>query len=75
MKTEEKSQKTQGVKMAATDEKTEERNPSLSYTIKSLGGNIQKLQKLKVLTQEEIETLVTIRKKLIEKYIGLDLNL
>ena len=42
------AEKTQGVKTA-------ERNPSVSYTIKSFKQVIQKLEKLKAVTKEEAD--------------------
>lgn len=57
-------------KTSQGDKKAEERNPSLSYTIKSLGGNIKKLIKLKALDKKRMDELVTIHKELVNAYIG-----
>lgn len=67
--TKKKTEKTQGV------ETVQERNPSLSYTIKSLSGNIKKLKKLKAATEEELSQLIAIHKNLLNKYIGGELDL
>lgn len=63
------------VEKAPGAEEQQERNPSLSYTIKSLSGNIKKLKKLKIATNEEIAQLIAIHKNLLNKYIGGELDL
>lgn len=70
----EKSRQAERAEAAKTATK-EERNPSLSYTIKSLSGNIKKLKKLKAVTDEEIRQLVEVHKNLLNKYIGGELDL
>lgn len=52
-----------------------ERQPSLSYTIKSLGGNIKKLKQLKAVNDTELTMLIETYKTLRNKYIGMDLEL
>lgn len=54
--------------------KEKDRNPSLSYTIKSLSGNIKKLKQLKAVTDKELQTLIEIHKTLLNKYIGGEIN-
>lgn len=65
----------QGAKTAETDKKTEERNPSSTYTIKSLAGNITKLEKLKMCNEEELKTLKKIHRAVMERWIGGNLGL
>lgn len=66
-----KTEKAQGAETATA----EDRNPSLSYTIKSLGGNIKKLEKLAAVTNEELEKLRDIHKRLVMNYIGYELGI
>lgn len=66
-----KAETTQGVNTAKKDE----RNPSLSYTIKSLNGNIKKLKKLKAISDDEVKTLTEIHKNLVLRYIGAEMTL
>lgn len=62
-------------KEAQGAEDQQEKNPSLSYTIKSLAGIIKKLKKLKAATDDELTQLIAIHKNLLNKYIGGELNL
>lgn len=66
-----KAEITQGEKPATKDD----RNPSLSYTIKSLSGNIKKLKKLKAISDEEVRILTDIHKNLVLRYIGAEMAL
>lgn len=52
-----------------------ERNPSSTYTIKSLAGNIKKLEKLKMCTEDEIKQLKATHKKIMERWIGGNIGL
>lgn len=70
--TTENAKKSQGDKVA---DKKEERNPSSTYTIKSLAGNIKKLEKLKMCTPEELVQLKATHKKIMERWIGGNLGL
>lgn len=54
-------------------EKTKERKPSFMHTMKSLKGVIEKTESEKWLNEEDIEQLKGLQKKLMEKYIGLEL--
>lgn len=67
-----KTEKAQG---ANTVPEKEERNPSSTYTIKSLAGNIKKLEKLKMCTPEEIKELKRMHKGIMERWIGGNLGL
>lgn len=79
--TNETAKKSQGDNMAEIDKtadtvkKTEERNPSSTYTIKSLAGNIKKLEKLKMCNTEELTQLKKIHKTIMERWIGGNLGL
>lgn len=68
--TKKKVEKAQGADLAQ-----QERNPSLSYTIKSFGANIKKLEKLAAINNEELEKMKEIHKRLVMSYIGYELNL
>ena len=52
-----------------------ERNPSSTYTIKSLAGNIKKLETLKMCTPEELTQLKKIHRATMERWIGGNLGL
>lgn len=56
-------------------ETKEERNPSATFTIKSLAGNIKKLEKLKMCTDEEIRILKEIHKATLTRWISIGLEL
>lgn len=71
-KTKENVKKSQGDKMA---EKAKERNPSATYTIKSLAGNIRKLEKLKMCTPEELENVKIIYRAVKARWIALDMDI
>lgn len=75
METTTKKPEAQGAKMAENDKKAEERNPSSSYTIKSLGGNIKKLEKLKMCTPEELKLIKDIHKRILERWIGIEMGM
>ena len=51
-------------------EQTKERNPSSSYTVKQMGENIKKLEKLKMCTQDELKQLKTLHKTIVQRWIG-----
>lgn len=65
----------EGAQGAKTVPQKEERNPSSTYTIKSLAGNIKKLEKLKMCTEEEVKQLKKIHKAVMERWIGGNLGL
>lgn len=51
-----------------------ERNPSTTYTIKSFKGVIQKMHKLKMVDDKEFQTLKDLHKKVLNRWIGLELG-
>lgn len=51
-----------------------ERNPSATYTLKSLKLVIQKLEKLKMANAAEIKQLKGLQKTLVNRWIGLELG-
>lgn len=55
--------------------KTQEvkRNDSFSYMLKSMKGLTEKLERNQWATEEELKELQKVHKKLIERYIGLEL--
>lgn len=70
--------KTGPATVAETDKTADvkvERNPSSTYTIKSLAGNITKLEKLKMCTEEELKQLKKIHRATMERWIGGNLGL
>jgi len=74
MTTTKKVDQSQGDKSAQTDKKAE-RNPSLSYTVKSFTGVIRKMKKLKMLTEEEETQLRAIHKNVVAKWVSIGLEL
>lgn len=66
---------TDTAKKSQGDKVAEERNPSSTYTIKSLAGNIKKLEKLKMCTTEELGQLKKIHRAVMERWIGGNLGL
>lgn len=64
-----KANTSQGDKVAV------ERNPSSTYTIKSLAGNIKKLEKLKMCNKEELDQIKKIHRTILEHWIGGNLEL
>lgn len=67
------TQKPEVAKVAATDKTAEEakkRNPSSTYTIKSMGQLVKKLESLKMVTKEELEQLQKIHKAVVTRWIG-----
>lgn len=62
----EKTKETQGVE-------SKERKDSFTYTIKSVKTLIEKLERNKWASEDEVTELKKIHKKMIEKYIGLDM--
>lgn len=57
------------------EKKKEERNPSSTYTIKSLTKNIKKLEKLKMCNAQELAELKKIHKAVTERWIGGNLGI
>lgn len=51
-----------------------ERNVSASYTLKSFNAVIKKMEKAKMITPAETVTLKDINKKVMERWIGMELN-
>jgi len=56
-------------------EEPKERKASSSYTIKSLKGNIKKLETLKMATPEELITLKTLHKAITERWISIEMEM
>ena len=48
---------------------------SVSYTLKAFGQNVNRLSQAKMLTTEEQEELNNLKKRLIERWIGQEMNL
>ena len=64
-------------KKAETAKKTDtpqERQASATYTMKSLRGNIQKLENLKMATKEELAELKKHYETIVKRWIGGNLN-
>lgn len=51
------------------------RKPSASYTVKQMGENIKKLDQLGMISKEEVEVLQKMHKKIVEKFIGMYMDL
>lgn len=48
---------------------------SISYTLKALTNNIQKLEQEKIITKEDAETIKKIHEKAIKYWIGIEFNM
>lgn len=48
---------------------------SVSYTVKAVGQHIKKLHEAKMTTEEENKTLLEIHKKLIERWISMEMGI
>lgn len=52
---------------------TKTRKPSAMYATKQFGDFIKKMEELKTMDTEEIDTLKSIHRKMIAKYLGYEL--
>lgn len=48
--------------------KNRKQKPSKTYTLKSFGSNIIKLEEMKLITKEETKTVLDIRRKAVERF-------
>lgn len=70
----EKAKEVQGTDKAKGGPKME-RQASASYTIKSFRENIRKMEKLKMMTANELAEIKTLYKTIVERWIGGNLNM
>lgn len=61
---------TQTANTPKVGEEAKKRNPSSTYTIKSMGQLVKKLESLKMVTKEELDDLQRIHRAVVTRWIG-----
>lgn len=70
-----KAEETAQVTEEKAKKENKERKTSVSYTLKAMANNTIKLEKAKILTEEEVTKLKEIHKKAVERWIGLEMGI
>lgn len=73
METTKSNEKKDG-KLPVGQPEDKKRNPSTTFTIKSFKGVIVKMQTLKMITNDEAQNLKELHKKVLNRWIGMELG-